>query len=74
MRRNPYFWEVDEDGNQLPYIDEAVYKESSGAGHFQCTIAGGCDHTNVENPSAEYLTSLQAAAQPDAQFQDELGS
>ena len=69
MRRNPYFWEVDEDGNQLPYIDEAVYKKGpSGAGRTECTIAGGCDHTNVENPSAEYLTSLQAAAQPDAQF------
>lgn len=24
MERNPYFWEVDPDGNQLPYIDELV--------------------------------------------------
>lgn len=69
MRRNPYFWTVDEEGNQLPYIDEAVYKKGpTGAGRTECTIAGGCDHTNVENPSSEYLTSLQSAAEPDAQF------
>ena len=69
MRRNPYFWEVDEEGNQLPYMDEAVYKKGpTGAGRTECTIAGGCDHTNVENPSSEYLTSMQAAALPDAQF------
>ena len=69
MRRNPYFWTVDEEGHQLPYIDEAVYKKGpTGAGRTECTIAGGCDHTNVENPSSEYLTSLQAAAEPDSQF------
>jgi len=24
-RRNPYYWKVDPEGNQLPYIDEVVY-------------------------------------------------
>ncbi|WMS44021.1 ABC transporter substrate-binding protein [Acuticoccus sp. MNP-M23] len=24
MERNPYFWQVDQEGNQLPYIDEIV--------------------------------------------------
>jgi len=24
-KRNPYYWKVDPDGNQLPYIDEVVY-------------------------------------------------
>ena len=69
MRRNPYFWEVDEDGNQLPYIDEAVYQKGpSGVGRTLCTLAGGCDHTNVENPSAEYVDTLKRAQEPDAQF------
>jgi len=69
MRRNPYFWEVDEDGNQLPYIDEAVYQKGpTGAGRTLCTLAGGCDHTNVENPSSEYVDTLKRAAEPDAQF------
>jgi len=69
MRRNPYFWEVDEDGNQLPYIDEAVYQKGpTGAGRTLCTLAGGCDHTNVENPSSEYLDTLKKSQAPDAQF------
>ncbi len=29
MRRNPYFWKVDEAGNQLPYIDELHYQLDS---------------------------------------------
>ena len=24
MERNPYFWQVDAEGNQLPYIDRVV--------------------------------------------------
>lgn len=69
MRRNPYFWKVDEEGKQLPYIDEATYQKGpSGVGRTLCTLAGGCDHTNVENPSSEYVDTLRRAAEPDAQF------
>ena len=69
MRRNPYFWEVDEAGNQLPYIDEAVYQKGpSGVGRTLCTLAGGCDHTNLENPSSEYVEALTRAQEPDAEF------
>ena len=25
MKRNPYFWQVDTDGNQLPYIDQITF-------------------------------------------------
>jgi peptide/nickel transport system substrate-binding protein len=70
MRRNPYFWTVDSEGNQLPYIDEAVYQKGpSGVGRTLCTLAGGCDHTNLENPSSEYVEALQRAQEPDAHFQ-----
>ncbi|MCB0073877.1 MAG: ABC transporter substrate-binding protein, partial [Caldilineaceae bacterium] len=69
MRRNPYFWSVDEAGNQLPYIDEAVYQKGpSGVGRTLCTLAGGCDHTNLENPSSEYVEALTRAQEPDAEF------
>ena len=69
LRRNPYFWTVDEEGNQLPYMDEAVYQKGpSGVGRTLCTLAGGCDHTNVENPSTEYVDTLKRAQEPDAQF------
>jgi peptide/nickel transport system substrate-binding protein len=69
MRRNPYFWMVDEAGNQLPYIDEAVYQKGpSGVGRTLCTLAGGCDHTNLENPSSEFVEALRRAQEPDAEF------
>ncbi len=29
LKRNPYFWEVDTDGNQLPYIDKLRYNDFS---------------------------------------------
>ena len=33
MRRNPYYWKVDEAGNQLPYLDEIQYRKGpSGIG------------------------------------------
>ena len=28
MKRNPYFWQVDTDGNQLPYIDQITFNIS----------------------------------------------
>ncbi len=68
MRRNPYYWKVDEAGNQLPYMDEIQYtKGPSGIGRDLCTIAGNCDHMNLENPSTfvQAMTSAQAA---DAKF------
>ena len=69
MRRNPYFWTVDEAGNQLPYMDEAVYQKGpSGVGRTLCTLAGGCDHTNLENPTSEYVEALKRAQEPDAKF------
>jgi peptide/nickel transport system substrate-binding protein len=69
MRRNPYYWKVDEDGNQLPYIDEATYQKGpSGTGRTLCTVAGGCDHSNLENPQSEYTVALKAAQEPDAHF------
>ncbi len=64
MRRNPYYWKVDENGNQLPYFDEIQYRKGpSGIGRDLCTIAGDCDHMNLENPSTfvEAMTKAQDA-------------
>jgi peptide/nickel transport system substrate-binding protein len=69
MRRNPYYWKVDEDGNQLPYIDEAVYQKGpSGTGRTLCTVAGGCDHSNLENPASEFVVAMEAAQAQDSHF------
>jgi peptide/nickel transport system substrate-binding protein len=69
MRRNPYYWKVDEDGNQLPYFDEIQYRKGpSGVGRDLCTIAGDCDHMNLENPSTFVEAMVQAQAE-DAKYQ-----
>lgn len=69
MRRNPYYWKVDEAGNQLPYLDEVVFQKGpTGAGRGLCTIAGGCDHANLENPQAEFIEALKRAQEPDAHY------
>ena len=42
--RNPYFWKVDTEGNQLPYIDEVYwFKENSEEGRLLKTLAGEVD-------------------------------
>lgn len=69
MRRNPYYWRVDEDGNQMPYFDEIQYKKgTSGIGRDLCTIAGDCDHMNLENPSS-FVDAMTKAQDPSAKYQ-----
>jgi len=69
MRRNPYYWKVDEAGNQLPYIDEIQYRKGpSGIGRDLCTIAGDCDHMNLENPST-FVEAMTQAQDPNASFE-----
>ena len=73
LRRNPYYWKVDEEGNQLPYLDEVVFeKGSSGVGRTLGTLAGSLDHTNLENPST-FLEAIKRAQEPDAHFYIEWG-
>ncbi len=54
--RNPYYWKVDPEGNQLPYIDRVTcdlvantemihLKAFSGEIDFQCRRVGGADYT-----------------------------
>jgi peptide/nickel transport system substrate-binding protein len=68
LRRNPYYWKVDEAGNQLPYLDEVVFeKGSTGVGRTLSTLAGTGDHSNLENPST-FNETLKRAAESDAHF------
>ncbi len=68
MRRNPYYWKVDEAGNQLPYLDEIQYRKGpSGIGRDLCTIAGDCDHMNLENPST-FVQAMTSAQDPASKF------
>jgi peptide/nickel transport system substrate-binding protein len=73
MRRNPYFWKVDETGKQLPYLNEVTFqKGTSGAGRTLGTMAGSIDHTNLENPSM-FVEAMKRMKQPDAHFYVEWG-
>lgn len=61
MRRNPYFWKVDQAGHQLPYLNEVDFqKGTSGTGRTLNLLAGSGDHSNVENPS-NMLTVMRKA-------------
>src|SRR6185437_8987338 len=65
LRRNPYYWKVDSDGNQLPYLDEVQYKLSTWADRDVQAVAGTGDFSNLEQ-AENFVAALQRAAQPNA--------
>ncbi len=65
LRRNPYFWKVDEQGQQLPYIDEMHFKLATWEARTLETIAGTADFSNMENPTM-YIETLRKLAEPDS--------
>lgn len=65
-RRNPYYWKVDQDGNQLPYLDEVQWRLSTWEDRDVQTFAGNADWTNMENPSI-YLEGIRKTQGDDAQ-------
>ena len=66
LRRNPYYWKVDEEGNQLPYFNEMHFKLSSWSDRTSQAIAGTGDYSNMENPGnfVEALKQSQEADSP----------
>lgn len=73
MVRNPYFWQVDEEGNQLPYIDEMWFTEAaSGEARTMNMVANEGDRDNIENPEVFGITH-RAAQEPDAHFSIRFG-
>ena len=65
LRRNPYYWKVDEAGNQLPYMNEVQFKLSTWADRTVQTLAGQADVSNMENPPV-YVESLKKANRSDS--------
>ncbi|PYE94486.1 peptide/nickel transport system substrate-binding protein [Rhizobium sp. PP-F2F-G38] len=65
LRRNPYYWKVDEAGHQLPYVNELHYKLSTWADRDVQAIAGSGDFSNLEQPE-NFVESLKRAAQESA--------
>lgn len=65
MRRNPFYWKVDEAGQQLPYIDEVQVRLSTWADRDVQAVAGSGDLSNLEQPE-NFVASLQRSAQETA--------
>ena len=63
LRRNPYYWKVDESGQQLPYLDEMQYRLSTWADRDVQAVAGTGDFSNLEQ-AENYVESLKKAADP----------
>ena len=72
LRRNPYYWKVDENGQQLPYLHEAHYRLSTWADRDVQAVAGTGDFSNLEQPE-NFVESLKRAADPDAPAKLEFG-
>ncbi|RCW62411.1 ABC transporter substrate-binding protein [Halanaerobium sp. ST460_2HS_T2] len=73
MVRNPYYWQVDEEGNQLPYLSEVRFNEvESGDIRTMNLIGGSADRTNLENPET-FSMVRQASLEEDAPFKIEFG-
>ncbi|MBE2239793.1 MAG: ABC transporter substrate-binding protein [Caldilineaceae bacterium] len=73
MRRNPYYYKVDSNGCQLPYLDEVQFTYSkTGSTRTLNALAGTGDHSNVENIETMDETVRQAQ-DPNATFRVEWG-
>jgi peptide/nickel transport system substrate-binding protein len=72
LRRNPYYWKIDEQGNQLPYLNELQYKLSTWADRDVQAVAGSGDFSNLEQPES-FVESLKHSASKEAPARLEFG-
>lgn len=66
MRRNPYYFKVDENGQQLPYFNEMHFRLSTWGDRTAQAVAGTGDFSNMEDPGnyVEALKQSQSAESP----------
>ena len=65
--RNPYYWKVDTEGNQLPYIDRLVFNI---VGHTQARDEGPRPARSIYQGRAHRHSGEQAALLQNAQTAD----
>lgn len=58
MRRNPYYFKVDESGQQLPYYNEMHFRLSTWGDRTAQAVAGTGDFSNMEDPG-NYVEALK---------------
>ncbi|WP_347860072.1 ABC transporter substrate-binding protein [Planktomarina sp.] len=72
LRRNPYYWKVDEAGNQLPYINEMHFKLTTWDDRTTQAVAGTGDFSNMENPG-NFVEALKQSQDPNAPVSAKFG-
>jgi len=72
MRRNPYYFKVDEAGNQLPYMNEMHFKLSTWSDRTTQAVAGTGDFSNMENPG-NYVEALKQSQDPNSPVKANFG-
>jgi len=72
-RRNPFYFKVDQDGYQLPYLEEVRWQLSSQQDRNIQTMAGNADYTNFSDPSS-YSEAISTARKDNAPFELNWGS
>lgn len=58
FERNPYYWKVDKDGRQLPYVDKIEYVTMDESLYAQEIMAGNLDFAGF---GAEYFPTYKAS-------------
>lgn len=76
--RNPYFWKVDQEGNQLPYIDKVIVRKIDDLETIQGQIISGevdfaCWNTTLENYPL-YKTNEEAGGYKTLLWQSDRGA
>ena len=59
LERNPYYWKVDPDGNQLPYVDRLVYDEIQDSEVFLLKILNGEIDTQSRHVTFANFTTMK---------------
>lgn len=72
MRRNPYYFKVDEAGNQLPYINEMQFKLTTWDDRTTQAVAGTGDWSNMENPG-NFVEALKQSQDPNSPVSAKFG-
>jgi peptide/nickel transport system substrate-binding protein len=73
LRRNPYYWKVDEAGNQLPYLNEVHYRLSTWADRDVQAVAGSGDFSNLEQAES-FVEALKRSAEDSAPARLQFGA
>lgn len=72
MRRNPFYFKVDEKGQQLPYYNEMHFRLSTWGDRTVQTVAGTGDFSNMEDP-ANYVESAKQSQTADSPVKVQFG-